>query len=309
MNSLLEILSPDFPLCKSVYSSLLIGAAVPPVGIFLVLGHRTILALTLPQVSTLGVALVVWLGSYFGIGFASGHESGIFIVWALSGALIAIAAALGWQFICERTLNSSSGSESSATYAVAAALTLALAASRRVPELGLLETLNGQVLAVPTTLLLVQAGASLLILFVLWLLARPFQYVLFDRVLCFASGLPADLIGGVMTALIAGTVALGGMCAGPLTVFAFLILPPLSFLPFVKRLKALYWLSAMSGVLCAYLGFWASYVLEDWNLPIPAAQIVLLGVVWIVGRGAVIGVAAFRSAAIKMKSKVDGRHG
>jgi hypothetical protein len=32
------------------------------------------------------------------------------------------------------------------------------------------------------------------------------------------------------------------------------------------------------------LGFWASYALEDWNMPIPAAQISLLGAMWLLSR-------------------------
>src|ERR1043165_4647700 len=308
MNSLFEILAPSFPLRNALYSSLLIGLAVPPVGVFLVLGRRTILALTLPQVSTLGVALVVWLGSLLGIRFASGHEEGVFIAWALGGALAAISAALGWQFLCERRLNSTSAAESSATYAIAAAVTLALAASRRVPELGLLETLNGQLLAVPGTLLSVQAVAGLSVLALLWLFEHPIQYALFDRTLCHASGLPAEWIGGIITTLIAGTVALGGMCAGPLTVFAFLILPPLAFLPFVKGLKGLYWLSAGSGVLCSYFGFWASYVLEDWNLPISAAQIILLGIVLLTTRCVALAVPTLRLRRDRKSTRLNSSH-
>jgi ABC-type Mn2+/Zn2+ transport system permease subunit len=284
MNSLFEILAPSFPLRNALYSSLLIGLAVPPVGVFLVLGRRTILALTLPQVSTLGVALVIWAASFLGIRFESGHEGNTFAFWALCGALGAMTFTLLSQFICEKRLGTSSNAESSASYAIAAALTLVLAASRRIPELGLLNMLQGEVLAVPTMLLVYQAVGFAIVAITLGLLARPFQYVLFDRALCYASGLPADLISCVMTVVITGTVALGGMCAGPLTVFSFLILPPLTFLPFVRNLKSLYWSSACCGVLCAFVGFWASYALDDWNLPISAAQIVLLGLVWITAR-------------------------
>ncbi|MEI6233096.1 MAG: metal ABC transporter permease [Planctomycetota bacterium] len=284
MNSFFEILSPSFVLRNSLYSSLLIGAAVPPVGVFLVLGRRSILALTLPHVSTLGVALVVWLGSFAGVQFASGEGGGSFFAWALLGSLVAMAAALGWQWLLEKRLNSSAESESGAIYAVAAAATLALAASRRVTELGLLDRLKGEILAVPNTLLMLQATGFAVAMLTIFVFARPFQFLMFDRTLCYSSGLPADLLQAMMTALIAGMIALGGLCAGPLTVFAFLILPPLACLPFVKSVRTLYWLSAATGAVCAFAGFWASYAWEEWNLPIPAAQILLLGCVWCAGR-------------------------
>jgi ABC-type Mn2+/Zn2+ transport system permease subunit len=283
VNSLFEILSPSFVLRNSVYSSLLIGAAVPPVGVFLVLRRQSILALALPQVSTLGVALIVWLGSFFGVHFASG-AGGSFLIWALAGSISAMVVALVWQWIIERRLNTAAESESGAIYAVAAALVLALAASRRVTELGLLDRLKGEILAVPASLLLLQLIGFALILLTIYVLARPIQFMLFDRMLCWASGLPADLLGFVITSIIAITIALGGLCAGPLTVFAFLILPPLTCLSFVNKLRTLYWSSAVVGLLCAFFGFWASYALDDWNLPVSAAQVALLGAVWTFGR-------------------------
>jgi ABC-type Mn2+/Zn2+ transport system permease subunit len=300
VNSFFEILSPSFVLRNSLYSSLLIGLTVPPVGVFLVLGQRSILALTLPQVSTLGVALVVWLGSFFGVHFASGEGGGGFLAWALFGSMAAMSLALAWQWLLERRLNSSPESESGGMYAFAAALTLALAASRRVSELGLLDRLKGEILAVPTSLLILQSAGFAVILLTVFLFSRPFQFVLFDRMLCYASGLPADLLYMLITVLVAGTIALGGLCAGPLTVFAFLILPPLSCLPFVKNLRTLYWSSAFVGIACAFVGFWASYAWEDWNLPIPAAQISLLGLLWLIAR--LLALLRFRSRRQSSKS-------
>ena len=284
MNSLIEILNPHFVLRNALYSSLLIGAAVPPIGVFLVLGRRSILALTLPQVSTLGVALVVWLGSFFGAHFTAPDAGGTFLFWALLGSVGAMTAVLCWQGLIQKRLGAATDTESGAMYAVAAALTLSLAASGRVSELGLLDRLKGEILAVPTTLLIMQAAGFFIAITALIVLARPLQFLLFDRVLCHASGLPADWLSAVMMALIAGTIALGGLCAGPLTVFAFLTLPALTALPFVNNLKTLYWTAAALGIVCAFLGFWASYALEDWNLPIPAAQISLLGMLWIASR-------------------------
>jgi ABC-type Mn2+/Zn2+ transport system permease subunit len=284
MNSLFEILNPHFVLRNALISSLLIGAAVPPVGVFLVVGRRTILALTLPQVSTLGVALVVWLGSFLGVHFTAPEASAAFTFWAVVGSLGAMAAALSWQALLERKLNALGDAESGAIYALATALTLALAASRRIPELGLLDKLKGEVLAVPDALLTCQAAGFAVAMALLIVLARPLQFLLFDRTLCYSSGLPADFLGAVMTCLIGAAIALGGLCAGPFTVFAFLILPPLAFLPFVRSVTRLYVSSSVIGVLCAFIGFWISYSWEDWNLPISAAQIILLGLVWIIAR-------------------------
>src|ERR1044071_9938536 len=60
-----QILSPDFLLRNSVYTSVLIGFACPLVGVFLVLRRLVFMGVALPQVSSTGVAIAlsvpVWL--------------------------------------------------------------------------------------------------------------------------------------------------------------------------------------------------------------------------------------------------------
>ena len=283
MNKLLEMLSPAFVLRNSLYGSVLLGACVPLVGVFLVIGRRTILALALPQVSTLGVAAAVWLLTFCGVRLHRG-DSPLPIVAMFGGAIAAMAAVLLWQFVLEKRVTRPEDADLGATYAVASGLTLALAASNFVPELGLLDTLRGEVLALPSLLLWVECAGFACIGVVLLAFACPLQSVLYDRTQAWASGLPVDFLGGLTTAVIAVTIALGGLCAGPLTVFAFLVLPSVAMLPHVRHLKTLYVCSALTGIVCAFGGFWISYAIEDWTLPIPAAQIALLGLVWLVSR-------------------------
>src|SRR6516162_4488190 len=66
METIKEILSPDFLLRNSVYTSVLIGFACPLVGVYLVLRRLIFMGVALPQISSTGVAvalsLPVWLG-------------------------------------------------------------------------------------------------------------------------------------------------------------------------------------------------------------------------------------------------------
>jgi len=66
METLRQILSPDFLLRNSVYTSVLIGFACPLVGVFLVLRRLIFMGVALPQISSTGVAvalsLPLWLG-------------------------------------------------------------------------------------------------------------------------------------------------------------------------------------------------------------------------------------------------------
>ena len=66
METLLQILSPDFLLRNSVYTSILVGFACPLVGAFLVLRRLVFMGVALPQISSTGVAVALsaplWLG-------------------------------------------------------------------------------------------------------------------------------------------------------------------------------------------------------------------------------------------------------
>ena len=56
METLREILAPDFLLRNSVYISLLVGLTCPLVGVYLVLRRLVFLGVALPQVSSCGIA-------------------------------------------------------------------------------------------------------------------------------------------------------------------------------------------------------------------------------------------------------------
>ena len=299
MENLFDLFRLDFVLRNSEYASLLLGAFVPLVGTFLVIDRKSILALALPQVSTLGVAAVIWVAAFCGLDVASHKSSALFLVLALVGSFAAMAGALAWQFFMEKRVHAPEDAETGAIYAVASAAIMALASTNLIPELGLLDVLRGEILAIPNALLLAEALGFVLIAGLLWLLARPLHFVLYDRTLAYASGLPANGLSILILVLIGATIALGGLCAGPLTVFAFLVLPPLAFLPFVRHMRSLYVLSSITGALCAFVGFGLSFWIESWSLPVPAAQIALLGLVWIASR--CVGLVVRRPSA-KRKS-------
>ena len=56
METLREILAPDFLLRNSVYIGLLVGLACPLVGVYLVLRRLVFMGVALPQISSCGIA-------------------------------------------------------------------------------------------------------------------------------------------------------------------------------------------------------------------------------------------------------------
>ena len=66
METLGQILSPDFLLRNSVYTSVLVGFACPLVGVFLVMRRLVFMGVALPQISSTGVAIALSLPLWFG---------------------------------------------------------------------------------------------------------------------------------------------------------------------------------------------------------------------------------------------------
>lgn len=296
MNALFQILDPDFVLRNAVHASLLVGLIVPLAGIHLVLGRRALLALALPEAGGAGVAASAFACALMGADLSHEHAGALpFFVVGLGGALLAMALALGLLFWLDRR-TSALEAEAGAVFALAFGLTLALSASNRIPELGLLDLLKGEILAVSGRLLFAMAAGMACVAAPLILLRHRFEMVLYDARMAYASGLPARGLGLLSLGLVCVTIALGGLCAGPLTIFAFLVLPAVTVLPFARRMRGLYLGAPLLGLACAFGGFYASFTLESWNLPVSAAQIVLLGFVWLFSRG-VLKVLPRKSAA------------
>src|SRR6185369_423836 len=100
--TLKQVLSPDFLLRNSVYTSVLIGFACPLVGVFLVLRQLVFMGVALPQISSTGVAIAlslpVWLGT-----MPPEHASHSEHLLAFAGSLvfslsaIIVLAALEWR--------------------------------------------------------------------------------------------------------------------------------------------------------------------------------------------------------------------
>ena len=67
METLRQILSPDFLLRNSVYTSVMVGFACPLVGVYLVLRRLVFMGVALPQISSTGVAVALSLPLWLGI--------------------------------------------------------------------------------------------------------------------------------------------------------------------------------------------------------------------------------------------------
>ena len=90
MEALHQILSPQFLLRNSVYTSVLIGFACPLVGVFLVLRRLVFMGVALPQISSTGIALSLSLPIWMGLQLTPYGEHALAFIGATAFSLSAI---------------------------------------------------------------------------------------------------------------------------------------------------------------------------------------------------------------------------
>jgi ABC-type Mn2+/Zn2+ transport system permease subunit len=126
----------------------------------------------------------------------------------------------------------------------------------------LVKILFGELLGISRNDLVVQAGATLAVVVVGVLFARPFLLLCFDPDLAQVMGFRARRSHYVMLALIAATVIVSFQTVGTLLVFGMLLAPAGVGALLAHRVGIMTIWAAGTGILATYLGLLASYHFE-----------------------------------------------
>lgn len=275
METLKEILSPDFLLRNSVYTSVLIGFACPLVGVFLVLRRLVFMGVALPQISSTGVAIA--LSVPFWLGWNPAHAAHSEHVIAFAGSMLfSLAAIFALAFLERRGRGLPEGRLGTA-YVVAAALSILLLSKNRYAEAGWLDLLKGEIIAVDNFDLVFTAITLAGVLAVLGLFSKEILFVSFDRAMAATLGKNVLLWDMLLYLLIGVTVSMAVLSVGPLISFGFLLIPALTAHLFARNMKWFVILASLLGGVSAFLGFWLAY---QWDWPIGPTEVVLLGVLY-----------------------------
>ena len=268
MESLHQILSPDFLLRNSVYTSVLVGFACPLVGVFLVLRRLVFMGVALPQISSTGVAVALLLPLWLGMNVTA-HG-------AHSDHMLAFL---------ERRGRGSPEGRLGAAYVVSTASSILLLSKNRYAEIGWLDLLKGEVITISNFDLSLTAAALALVLAVLTLFNKELLLVSFDRTMAITLRRNVVFWDVVLYLLIGLTVSMAVLSVGPLIAFGFLLIPALTAHLFARTMRQFTVAAAMLGGSAAFIGFWLAY---QWDLPVGPTDVVLLGllyaVAWIVHR-------------------------
>ena len=278
METLKEILSPDFLLRNSVYTSVLIGVACPLIGVFLVLRRLVFMGVALPQISSTGVAIALsvpmWLGAKPDHGAHSEH------VIAFAGSMVFSLAAILVLAFLERRGRSLAEGRLGTAYVVASALSILLLSKNRYAEVGWLDLLKGEIITVDNFDLIFTAATLAAVLLVLGLCHKEILFVSFDRAMAATLGKNVLFWDVLLYLLIGVTVSMAVLSVGPLIAFGFLLIPALVAHLFARNMKWFVVLAPLVGGATAFLGFWLAYTKD---LPVGPTDVVLLGLIYVLG--------------------------
>ena len=275
METLKVILSPNFLLRNSVYTSVLVGFACPLVGVFLVLRRLIFMGVALPQISSTGVAVALSLPVWLGMKVSTAEQDAHTLAFAGS-MLFTLAAILLLAFLERRGRGLAEGRLGTA-YIVATALSILLLSKNRVAEAGWLDLLKGEIITISNFDLLLTGGALALVLVVLGLFNKELMFVSFDRAMAATLGKKVWLWDALLYLLIGLTISVAVLSVGPLIAFGFLLIPPLTAHLFARNMRQFVVLASLLGGVSSFLGFWLAY---QWDWPIGPTEVVLLGVLY-----------------------------
>jgi ABC-type Mn2+/Zn2+ transport system permease subunit len=276
MESLWQILSPDFLLRNSLYASILIGMACPLVGVFLVLRRLVFMGVALPQISSTGVAFALSLPMWLSASQPdhTGHNEHLLAF--VGSTLFSLAAILILAFLERRQRGLSEGRLGTA-YVVAAALSILILSKNRYGEVGWLDLMKGEVITVSNFDFALTGGALGVVLLVLGLFYKELLFVSFDRAMAITLGKNVVFWDVVLYLLIGMTVSMAVLSVGPLISFGFLLIPALASHLFARTVRQFMLFASVLGGIAAFVGFWIAY---EWDLPVGPTDVVVLGLIY-----------------------------
>jgi ABC-type Mn2+/Zn2+ transport system permease subunit len=278
METLRQILSPEFLLRNSIYTSVLIGFACPLVGVFLVMRRLVFMGVALPQISSTGVAVALSLPLWLGFNLA-GHGSHSAHALAFVGSItFSLTAILVLAFL-ERGGRGQPEGRLGTAYVVAAALSILLLSKNPYGEIGWLDMLKGEVITISNFDLVLTAATLTLVLAALALFHKELLLVSFDRELAIILRKNVVFWDMLLYLLIGLTVSMAVLSVGPLIAFGFLLIPALMAHLFAHNMRQFTTLASLVGGAVAFFGFWIAY---QYDFPVGPTDVVLLGVLYAV---------------------------
>jgi ABC-type Mn2+/Zn2+ transport system permease subunit len=284
MEIIYQIFSPDFLLRNSIYTSVLVGLVCPLVGVFLVMRRLVFMGVALPQISSTGVAIALSLPLWFGFNLSEHSSHSAHMLAFIGSITFSLTAILILAFLERRGRGQPEGRLGTA-YVVAAAMSILLLSKNPYGEIGWLDMMKGEVIAISNFDLGLTAATLTLVIAVMGLFHRELLLVSFDREMAIILRKNVIFWDVLLYLLIGMTVSMAVLSVGPLIAFGFLLIPALSAHMIARNMRQFMVLASLIGGVTAFLGFCIAY---KFDLPVGPTDVVLLGflyaVTWIIAK-------------------------
>ena len=284
MEIICQIFSPDFLLRNSIYTSVLVGLACPLVGVFLVMRRLVFMGVALPQISSTGVAIALSLPLWLGFNLSEHSSHSTHMLAFIGSITFSLTAILVLAFLERRGRGQPEGRLGTA-YVVAAAMSILLLSKNPYGEIGWLDMMKGEVIAISNFDLGLTAATLTLVIAVMGLFHRELLLVSFDREMAIILRKNVIFWDVLLYLLIGMTVSMAVLSVGPLIAFGFLLIPALSAHMIARNMRQFMVLASLIGGVTAFLGFCIAY---KFDLPVGPTDVVLLGflyaVTWIIAK-------------------------
>lgn len=232
--------------------------------------------------SLIGVFVVLRGMSYVGSGIAHGCLAGVALAFLMGWNPLSTSAyfALAMVIIIE-LLNRRTALKVDSAIGVAFSLAMALAVlfigmlQRYTPDI--MGYLFGNLLGVTVTDLWIMGGVGTLVVMVILLFFKEFQFSTFDPEMAAVSGIPAGLVSLILSILMGLTIVVSLQAVGELLVLALIVLPASIAHQLTRSFSRMTLLSVGIGVGVSVVGLILSFYL---NIPSGSMIVLILGLLF-----------------------------
>ena len=273
MDTLREILSPDFLLRNSIYISLLVGLVCPLVGVYLTLRRLIFMGVALPQVSSCGIAFAFSLQAWGVVPHMHEQEHSL----AFIGSTLFTLPTILLLSLLMRRGGDSVEARLGTVYVLAGAWSILLLVTNPLGEHGLLDMLKGEIISVSNADLRRTVATFGAVVLVFFLFRKEFLLVSFDREMAVTLKKNVVFWDALLFLVIGLTISMAVLSVGPLVAFGFLLIPPLIAHLFARNMLQFALIASGIGGVSAFVGFCLAY---KWDYPVGPTDVALLGVIY-----------------------------
>lgn len=264
-------------LINPLFIGVLIGSLAPLIGAYFVLRRIILLGITIPQVSSAGIAFALMAQGFgwFGLSPMGAHGGqAIPMVGALIFTLIVIV------FLGTLAHQKAGFTEVAVgfTFALASALSVLLLSQSPVAEASMLNLLKGEIIATTGQEVIGTAFLWVLVVAALLVFHKEFLLIAYDRDFAVSVRKPVARYDLLFFVVAGFAVSLCVLTVGPITTFGYLVLPPITALLFTRGMTRFFLASSAIGVCGSVASLLIAFFLD---LPVGPTTVAVLSVLYV----------------------------